>query len=150
MVIIMAILGISPQGEVTQESRAELRAARAIPRLADEPVALVIIIRVSRRHLERFGEVEFLNEFVLTSQKAAFVTEFEARAFVVVNFALDSEVPLVRRPCRLMYVSVHSGRLGNRTSDALCRTGTRTKGNGATAWHTYFTYSDVHSTCPSG
>ena len=75
MVIIMAILGISPQGEVTQELRAELRAARAIPRLADEPVALVIIIRVSRRHLERFGEVEFLNEFVLTSQKAAFRTE---------------------------------------------------------------------------
>ena len=97
------------QGEVTQELRAELRAARAIPRLADEPVALVIIIRVSRRHLERFGEVEFLNEFVLTSQKAAFVTEFEARAFVVVNFALDSEVPLVRRACRLMYVTVHSG-----------------------------------------
>ena len=69
MVIIMAILGISPQGEVTQELRAERRAARAIPRLADEPVALVIIIRVSRRHLEIFGEVEFLNEFVLTSQK---------------------------------------------------------------------------------
>ena len=29
---------------------------------------------------------------------------------VVVNFDLDSEVPLVRRACRLMYVSVHSGR----------------------------------------
>ena len=53
----------------------------AVPRLADEPAALVIIIRVSRSHLERFGEVEFLNEFVLTSQKAAFRTEFEARAF---------------------------------------------------------------------
>ena len=38
------------------------------------------------------------------------------------------EVPLVRRPDRLMYVSVHSGRLGNRTSDALCRTGHEDKG----------------------
>ena len=97
----------------------------------------MIIIRVSRSHLERFGEVEFLNEFVLTSQKAAFVTEFEARAFVVVNFALDSEVPLVRRPGRLMYVSVHSGRLGNRTSDALCRTGHEDKGLRGTAYRTY-------------
>ena len=108
--IIMAILSISTQGEVAHERRLEFGASGAVPRLADEPAALVIIIRVSRSHLERFGEVEFLNEFVLTSQKAAFVTEFEARAFGVVNFDLDSEVPLVRRACRLMYVSVHSGR----------------------------------------
>ena len=77
----MRVLSISTQGEVAHERRAEFGASRAVPRLADEPAALVIIIRVSRSHLERFGEVEFLNEFVLTSQKAAFVTEFEARAF---------------------------------------------------------------------
>ena len=84
MVIIMAILSISTQGEVTHERRAEFSASGAVPRLADEPAALVIIIRVSRSHLERFGEVEFLNEFVLTSQKhkAAFRTEFEKRVLL--------------------------------------------------------------------
>ena len=111
------------------ELGAKFRAAGAVPRLADEPAAVVIIIRVSRRHLERFGEFEFLNEFVLTSQKAAFVTEFEARAFVVVNFALDSEVPLVRRACRLMYVSVHSGR---RAAGPAMRSAVRARGQGVT------------------